>query len=172
MQRHRSSTPAHVPCGFLPQPHSSFTNTLVPAAKAEGVSYADVYLSYCSVPIHPRLWLEWNKTRKYCFFLKRYAIMAYPTFWAFDSPASLVHHARNFSMEQFLSSGLVLIPNKPLASFVCLDSLDRFLAFGLIGQLVMEVWCYFWYESVASRSSLTYTFTSNLLTVFNFPIGG
>lgn len=38
----------------------------------------------------------------------------------------------------FLSVVLVLVPNTSLASFVCLDLLDGFLAFALIDQLVME----------------------------------
>lgn len=67
-----------------------------------------------------------------------------------------------------LSSGLVTITSMSLASSVCLDSLDRFLAFALTDQLVVEVQCYFLCQSVASHRSVIYTFISNLLTVFDF----
>lgn len=67
-----------------------------------------------------------------------------------------------------LSSGLVLIGNASLASFVYWDSLNVFLAFAQTDQLLMQVRCYFLCGSVASQSSAIYTFTSNCLTVFNF----
>jgi len=45
---------------------------------------------------------------------------------------------KRYTKKKCLSSGLVLIPNMSPASFVCLDWLDRFLAFAVTNQLVME----------------------------------